>query len=76
MLSEDGIFRLSQRTANNNSQSSGSKKRVAENSNNQQPCTFEAAFGGVPVDPNIRNAQSRFEEHPESLGEEARRLRS
>jgi hypothetical protein len=37
---------------------------MAENSNNQ-PRTFEDVFGGVSVDPNIRNARSRFEEHPE-----------
>jgi hypothetical protein len=49
------------------------QKTMAENSNNQ-PHTFEDAFGGVPVDPNICNARSRFEEHPERLEEEARRL--
>jgi hypothetical protein len=55
--------------------SSHNKQQItmAENSNNQA-CTFKDAFVGVLVDPNICNARSRFEEHPEGLEEEARRL--
>jgi hypothetical protein len=36
---------------------------------------FDDAFGDLPVDPNVRTAQSRLAHHPEILEEEARRFR-